>query len=552
MKAFLLTGLVSLLLTAQTAFSQIQWYQNQDGQNQLPYGTSAATVHRLTYNSFAARYLWQVTDDNCTWKISRTTLAGQELSSFFVAGINATAEIRTHENKAVYVLGKKYNEQQQLQVSVYKLNTSLQLVKQKVITLTENYQLTAINAFEIDESGNVYLAGDGQFDNNGIISYASFVTKLDKNLQIKWKKTDMVETSYARLHIESNGRVLVVEDHPALFPALRVKRYSSNGALQQIRVIQTDPSRYSLSSVMDKNGDWYIFGGKTVGDTAQAVYLQKMSKTNATVLYRKTYTTAPIAQLNDLKIDASGNLFTISTLYTFSEGDVCKLARINGKTGSYYWSRSFRFENDSCMFSKLVVDNNSRFYVIGEKRSQSYFSKGFALQMNKNGGEEARLISPDSVAMQRSHWLVGGIDDHEGRLIAVGNTIDFDTLTYSNTYHRAFAVRFNSNSGCGDVAKAEVAESMMEDKTEEPVTMEPQLSVYPNPVQQVLTVSNLNKEEYDRLSVFNMQGARMLQQQIRGDVARIDVGHLADGVYLLVLRSSITMKEKTIKFVVRK
>jgi hypothetical protein len=47
-----------------------------------------------------------------------------------------------------------------------------------------------------------------------------------------------------------------------------------------------------------------------------------------------------------------------------------------------------------------------------------------------------------------------------------------------------------------------------------------------------------------------MQGAVLLQQIVTTTTARLDVSHLAEGVYLLVLRSSVALKEKTIKFVV--
>jgi hypothetical protein len=553
MKTYLPTGFISLLLLSQTLTAQIQWYQNQDGQNQLPYGTYAGTVQNFTDNSFVASYLWQVTDNIYTWKISRTTLSGQELRSFFVSGAYANAEIKTDQNKAVYVLEKKNNEQEQLVSKIYKLNTNLQPVKEKLISLPNGFQLNSINAFELDGSGNVYLAGDGQYNNNGTISYASFVWKLDKNLQSKWVKTDAVETSFARLHVEPGGKVLVIEDHASLFPALRVKRYSSNGALLQTRMVQTDPARYSLSSTMDKNGNWYIYGGKMAGDTAQAVYLQKMKRYTSAVRYSKTYNHAPISQLNDLRVDAGGNLFMVNSLFTFEEGDMCTVSRINGGNGNYTWNRSFRFADDSCFLSKVVMNENSRFYVVGEKRGQSYFSKGFALQLHKNGTEEARLISPDSVAFQRSHILANGISDKNNQLVAVGNTMDFDTLTYNNTYQRAFAVRFTeSGNGCGEQNKGAVESITTARVAEESITMEPQLSVYPNPVQQVMTVSNLNKEGYDQLAIYTMQGAKLLQQNVQGDISRIDVGHLADAVYLLVLRSSVTLKEKTIKFVVRK
>ena len=86
----------------------------------------------------------------------------------------------------------------------------------------------------------------------------------------------------------------------------------------------------------------------------------------------------------------------------------------------------------------------------------------------------------------------------------------------------------------------------------EKLTAETKLLVYPNPVQDLLTVSNLKTENFDRISVYNMQGAVVLQQTAKEDATRLDVSTLPDGVYLLVFRSTVSFKEKSMKIVVRK
>jgi hypothetical protein len=70
--------------------------------------------------------------------------------------------------------------------------------------------------------------------------------------------------------------------------------------------------------------------------------------------------------------------------------------------------------------------------------------------------------------------------------------------------------------------------------------------------QNQLLITNLQQEDFDRIIVFNMRGAVTLQQTVREPSSRLDLTSMEDGVYLLVLRSSATMKEKTMKFVVRK
>ncbi len=124
------------------------------------------------------------------------------------------------------------------------------------------------------------------------------------------------------------------------------------------------------------------------------------------------------------------------------------------------------------------------------------------------------------------------------RLVLSGNTAGFDTITYSGNYH---------DSGGEDKVVTESATVETEN-----VELTTQLVIYPNPVQNQLNISKINPEEYDRLTVYNMQGAVLQQQKINTTVARMDISNLSDGVYLLALRSSHTFKEKSIKFVVRK
>ena len=202
------------------------------------------------------------------------------------------------------------------------------------------------------------------------------------------------------------------------------------------------------------------------------------------------------------------------------------------------------YSQDSCNLVRLAIDNNNeRFYAIGQRTSNTYFAKGFAVRMRKNGQFESSLSGPDSVEFQRTHWLTEGILDNNDRLISIGGTYMMDTLTYEMTDMRAFAVRFGNNN----------SEASARNIEEFPTTdADTKLTIYPNPVQDKLTVSNLQTGNYDRVAVFNMQGALVLKQTTSGNAANLDIRSLPDGVYLLVLQSSATLKEKNLKFVVSK
>ena len=136
------------------------------------------------------------------------------------------------------------------------------------------------------------------------------------------------------------------------------------------------------------------------------------------------------------------------------------------------------------------------------------------MRIKKNGQFDGNFPSPDSVAFQRSHWLADGIMDNNNKLIAIGNTSDFDTTTYSNNYFRSFAIRFGAtpNNNCysgrlGSCNEALPEEELVTDEAEEErMQLTTKLVIYPDPVQNQLNVTNIGPEDFDRVFVYNMQG----------------------------------------------
>ena len=549
--------LLSLLALQLTVTAQVQWYQNQDGNNAQPYGTVATTVQPFNATTFIACYLWHTENELNTWKISKSNINGAELRTFFITGTSATVEYKVGKNNAVYVFERSFTPDYSPQYIVYKLDANLNLITQRSIQFPDGFFIYNIGAFELDEYSNVYFAGDGQYLNGvGGTSAASFLIKTNKNLVDNWRRIDSTETSYTRLLIDRWGRVLVIEDYYASFPQIHIKRFAANGTSLNTFTVQTDPSRYSVSTVLDNDDNILVYGGKTVDGVAQAMYLNRVSRVSGNTVYSKTLFAAPSTQLNDFKIDGNGNIFTLVTQNYGTESQKCKISRINLSNGNVTWNRNMNYSDDSCNLNRLVVNGNDRFYAIGERRSCNFFSKGFAVRIKKSGGQlDGNFPAPDSVSFQRSHYLADGITDNNNRLIAIGSTYDFDTTTYSSNYFRSFALRMGViNNNCYDKGGAAEITAAEEATAEtEKIELTTKLVIYPNPVQSQLTVSNINPDEYNNITVYNMQGALLRQQPVSTGIARMDISTLADGVYLLVLRSSsAVIKEKSIKFVVRK
>lgn len=71
-------------------------------------------------------------------------------------------------------------------------------------------------------------------------------------------------------------------------------------------------------------------------------------------------------------------------------------------------------------------------------------------------------------------------------------------------------------------------------------------------IQNQIQLTNLQPEEYDKLAILDLQGTILVKKTVYTPTAVLDITMLEDGVYILQLRSSVRLKEKTIKFIIRK
>jgi hypothetical protein len=534
--------LLFLLLICLRSPAQVQWYQSQDGNNSWPNGTIATSIRPLTATSFIACYQWSINNDQFTWKISKTNMAGEELSAFYVTGTTSLVEVKAGKN-AVYVYERSFPPGRAPQYVIYKLDQNLNLTCRKEIVLPGDFNIFNMSAFELDRLDNIYLAGDGMYFDGATYLPASFVIKSDKALALKWTYMDSSQATYSRLHVNDSGYVIVINDSYTFFPEMRLRIIHPTGLQTAEKVINGDPSRYSMFSMLDANNNLFIYGSKGVTDITQAVYLQKISGATGAVVFSKTLFESLGTQLMDLKLDKAGNIYSLVQQYFSVEGPVNKVSRINPITGNTDWSKCYYFNEDSCNLSRLVMNESDRFYAIGEKRWNSWYSQGFMARLRKGGSKDGNFISPDSASYLRSHWLSDGIMDHDNRVIAIGGTMDLDTITFMNTYLRAFAIRYSNNQGSE-------RSSFVSDEVDN--SSSAKINVYPNPVQDELIVSDLKEGDYDRLIIYNMQGVQVFQQPVGSTSVRVNISKLENGAYLVVLRSSVRKSGKSTMIVVKR
>ena len=198
-------------------------------------------------------------------------------------------------------------------------------------------------------------------------------------------------------------------------------------------------------------------------------------------------------------------------------------------------------------------------FLLGEKRSGSYDSKGLAVQVKRNGQRGDAFISPDSVAFARSHTLFQGIADAQEGLIAIGNTNDLDTLTGSSTYFRAFALgntKRRHGHGCGQddrstaIAESVAASPALADSVKSEKVTKPM--VYPNPATDRITVRLPDAGGYYQVQIYDLQGHLQATQRSTGNTASFDLSRFASGIYMMVFRTSTGVTETPVRFSVRR
>jgi hypothetical protein len=556
MKRHYLLFAIFFLLLHVSVTAQVQWFQNQDGNNPYPNGTVATSVASFTKNSFVANYLWHIENDQFTWKISKTRMDGVEQKSFYLTGTTSQVETRAGHKNTIYILEKNYPFGADPTYRLLKLDSNFAIKSQKTISFPNGFAVFNLTVFKLDEYDNCYLAGDGQYPDGPGFLPASFLLKTDRDLNIAWSKMDSVQTAYSDVQIDGSGYVWLIEDYYANFPNITISKRSPSGQLKWKKTIETDIGRFSLGTAVTEDDHLLLYGAKTINDNAQSIYLWKISRNDGRVVYQKNHLPANGIYLNDLKLDRCGNIFALVSQYFTPNKMVSKVGRISAWDGKLQWSRSFNYAQDSANLMKMVVSDNDKFYIVGEKRRNNILSRGFSVRMKKNGQLDATYISPDSVAFLRSHWLTDGILDKDNNLVAIGLTQDLDTVSYQSTYLRSFAVKFgprrNDRYDCYDnyYGRGDGSQSIVLE--EEPRSTGTTPAIFPNPVSTNLSVINLADGKYDKLVIYDLKGTAVLQRTVTSGSARIDVNSLPGGVYVLQVQSSTTQKQTNFRFVVQK
>ncbi|WP_439556839.1 T9SS type A sorting domain-containing protein [Dyadobacter sp.] len=143
--------------------------------------------------------------------------------------------------------------------------------------------------------------------------------------------------------------------------------------------------------------------------------------------------------------------------------------------------------------------------VISWKTASETSNKGFEIEK-----------SQDSRTFERVGFIDGGGDTREDRSYRY-----IDHTPFGVTYYRLKQLDYDGRSDYSKIIM---------------VKNEPELSVYPNPARDYITVSGLST--HDELSIFNMRGELVLKQQ-SGILKPVNVSGLPVGIYTLKIGDRI-------------
>ncbi len=539
-----------LFLVQMQAGAQLQWYQDQDGPNQYPSGTMPTCILPFNANSFLSLYLWSTdADNNFVWKISRSSLSGTEEKTFYISGRFSQVQMKIASNGFIYAMESSYPAGAGPVYTLFKLDGNLSMKAQRTISLPGTFTIYNINAFATDDDANIYVAGDGATQDQ---SPASFVIKSSSNFLTRWNHIDTIPTSFTQMQVDHHGTVWLMEDYYSFYPDVHIRSISQSGAMERVNTLTTSPGRQGISMQLDAADNLLLYGNEMDSNYMVDVFLYKFNSSSRQIVYRKSFFTSQYIYINDLKQDGTGNIFALTTWFNSSWEQTSRVCSIYPNNGSVIWSQDFSYVQDSITLNRLAIGRGNLLYAVGQQSQDLNWSRGYAVRLQKWGGSLSNLQGPDSVSFYKMHYLMDGIADRNDQLIAVGATNDLDPITFTSTYSRAFASRYNN--------VAPLVRSSGTQTTDQPqtntnaATNEPAagkaILAYPNPAKDHITVTGSDLGGYSKLSLMDEKGKAVWQQMLNGSAVTINVGSLPNGNYTIWLSAGRDGLQKAVRFIV--
>lgn len=454
-------------------------------------------------------------------------------------------------------------------------------------------------AITTDNSGNFYVAGGFMdsitFDSVTLTSDSTgnFVVKFDTNGNVVFAKKvtdDSAATTVNVIRVDSNANIYLTgifntpsvifgnitlnyEDYTGSSNRAYVAKMDNQGNYLWAKTAQSTDNHstgiVSYGMDVDTNGNVYVggffgcntvrFGTVTITKTITSVYNMNMYlvkyDANGTEMWARntgsTYEneTATRTVKTDLQnnVYAAGyftNTVNFGNTTLMSSGGSQQFIVKYDPSGTVLWAKGANADYGFNTIHSIDIDQNNNLYTAGTyANSQLNFGNGVVLSnpIPVAGALFVVKYTPTGEAV----W------GRKANPFNANNLISIDCKSQNEIYVTGVLSDSAVNFGNQVVTKSENTFDLFLAKLYyEPLSTtdwdQTKVKVYPNPVKDVLSISN--PDAYTTYALYTILGSKVAVGFIRPELATIDLSSLSKGVYMLQLLHSET-KSETIKII---
>ncbi len=192
-----------------------------------------------------------------------------------------------------------------------------------------------------------------------------------------------------------------------------------------------------------------------------------------------------------------------------SEMLTCKFS----STGTLLWQKKYNVTNEKRRDGANKIGLDSQYaYAVGAGESTSPWSHLTIIAYNKVTGDQEY-----EVLLQ--HNLV---------FYATDIVVKENRVYYTASSHGGISDSYNSITGCVKFPSIMISATNLKEN--------PAVSVFPNPSTEMVHITGLDPQQFERVDLLDLQGNLIVTQQVSSEAMSIPLGAVPVGTYTLVLR----------------
>ena len=277
-------------------------------------------------------------------------------------------------------------------------------------------------AIAIDNSGNVYIAGNTESDGAGDSDIV--IAKYNSSGTIQWQRTlgGTSEYDYGRgIAIDNSGDVYIVgrafSDDAGDFFDILIAKYNSSGTIQWQRTLGLPPGGVSTAFdtgagiAVDNSDNVYIVGRTDLGGAGNRDILIAKYNSSGTIQWQRNLGGTSNDVGYEIAVDNSGNVYIVGQTSSDGAGGADTLIAKYNSSGTIQWQRTLGGTSEYDYGRGIAIDNSGDVYIVGRAFSDDA-GDFFDILI-------AKYNSSGTIQWQRT---LDGVSDETGQGIAIDNS----------------------------------------------------------------------------------------------------------------------------------